>query len=154
MDKRLLGAQMAGILLVSLLMGLLSRHFSSSPLPLFEEFSAARNAGIAELSIEAAVYEHKHGAVFLDARERVAYEYAHIPRAISMPADEPLRTDVVKILEGVPLVVIYCDGPSCDSALKIAQRLADEGIPQVKVMTEGWQAWTAAGLPTEKTEKK
>jgi len=50
--------------------------------------------------------------------------------------------------DGVELV-FYCDRPGETTSLKIAMWAFDHGKPRVGVIVGGFEAWVAAGYPTE-----
>ena len=92
-------------------------------------------------------------AVFIDARRGGLYSEGHVPRSLSLPADESARTlpSLVMALARVGTVVVYCEGGDCQSSLALAKRLHEAGCRDVRVFTGGWEEWRAAGLPEEKS---
>jgi rhodanese-related sulfurtransferase len=78
------------------------------------------------------------GFSLIDARSEEAYAAGHIPGAMrfdpaALPADP---------------VVVYCWGPGCNGATKLAHRLAAQGHA-VKEMIGGFEYWAREGHPVE-----
>ena len=91
-------------------------------------------------------------ASLVDARRPGLYGEGHVPGARSVPAPEAEKALSVDLLnlprEGT--LVVYCEGGDCQSSFLLAKRLHDEGFKDIRVMTGGWKAWQAAGLPEER----
>ena len=83
--------------------------------------------------------------VLLDARSREAYAAGHLPGARSLP--RPFSAADVAAL-GDALVVVYCWGPGCNGAVKVARELAALGRP-AKEMLGGFEYWVREGHPVE-----
>ncbi len=91
-------------------------------------------------------------AAFIDARRADLYAEGRVPGARSVPASEaekPFSAYVLNLPRAGTLVV-YCEGGDCQSSLLLAKRLHVEGFKDIRVMTGGWEAWKAAGLPEER----
>jgi rhodanese-related sulfurtransferase len=89
---------------------------------------------------------------FVDARSVDSYLAGHIPGAMSLPADEAAGVLEVQSVPIPPenLVVTYCDGGTCEQSEYLGILLEDRaGCEQVKVMADGWVAWTSAEAPVE-----
>jgi rhodanese-related sulfurtransferase len=78
------------------------------------------------------------GFVIVDSRSEEAYAAGHIPGARRFAADD---------LPAEPIVV-YCWGPGCNGATKLAHRIAELGHP-VKEMIGGFEYWAREGHPVE-----
>jgi rhodanese-related sulfurtransferase len=87
--------------------------------------------------VAAALASGDPGFVVVDARSPEAYAAGHIPGA--RRAGEPLPHG--------PLVV-YCWGPGCNGATKLAHALATRGHA-VKEMIGGFEYWVREGHPVE-----
>ena len=61
------------------------------------------------------------------------------------------RVDLPARLQGRPeqLIIAYCSDAECALAEKLAAELARSGITHVRIMREGWLAWSNAGFPVE-----
>ena len=77
------------------------------------------------------------GFTLIDARSGGAYAAGHIPGALNRPDEVP---------DGE--VVVYCWGPGCNGATKLAQTLAARGHA-VKEMIGGLEYWAREGHPVE-----
>jgi rhodanese-related sulfurtransferase len=90
-------------------------------------------------------------AALVDARPPSVYAQGHVPGALSVPASgqEKPPASVIPSLSREGVLVVYCEGGDCQSSLLLAKRLSAEGFKDIRVMTGGWEAWLAAGLPAE-----
>jgi rhodanese-related sulfurtransferase len=90
------------------------------------------------------------GALFLDARPRMSYEYEHIPGALPLPEDDFDRAFAAlePRLRSSFDSVVYCAGYGCEASHIVAERLKAKGI-HVAILNEGWPAWTDAGYPVK-----
>ena len=88
-------------------------------------------------------------AGFVDARSASSYEMGHIAGAIHLPpmghADEAAA---IKKLREFPLVIVYDGDQECALAQRVAERLQQSGLKDVRVLTGAWQAWAQAGGPS------
>jgi rhodanese-related sulfurtransferase len=73
----------------------------------------------------------------IDARSPDAFAAGHIPGALNRPDELPDRP-----------VVVYCWGPGCNGATKLAHQLAERGHA-VKEMIGGFEYWAREGHPVE-----
>jgi len=91
--------------------------------------------------------------LLLDTRDSTAFEIAHIPGALNLPAGAmPQHCEQLDSLAGNSWLVCYCDGPPCDLAEQVARQLIARGYPLVAVYFEGLQGWTRAGYETARRE--
>lgn len=84
--------------------------------------------------------------LWVDARSRAKFEAAHIDGAVLLNEDEwdRLVPAFLDAWEPEKLVVVYCDGGSCDASHSVARRLrADLKLENVRVLKGGWSAWSA-----------
>ncbi|NVB38344.1 hypothetical protein G6O69_10930 [Pseudenhygromyxa sp. WMMC2535] len=91
------------------------------------------------------------GVTFVDARPTTAYDYAHIPGAMSLPASDAEGLLEVQSLPIPPEgeVITYCEGGSCEQSDYLGALLAERDVcQQVRVLDGGWQAWIADEGPT------
>jgi rhodanese-related sulfurtransferase len=93
-------------------------------------------------------------ALVLDARAGGFFSQGHVPRARNFPAAESGDALPREILDRPKdmTIVVYCEGGACQSSLTLAKRLHDEGFKDIRVFGGGWEEWTKAGLPEEKTD--
>lgn len=116
-------------------------------------FQAAEYPGVRLITLEEAEDLWRKGeVVFLDARRQALYHDGHVPSARSFPATEakPALPAGILSLPRPGTIVVYCEGGDCQTSLLQARRLHDQGFMDIRVMTEGWAGWQAAGLPGEK----
>ena len=113
--------------------------------------AAATSGELPTISVtEAARHLNAKDAIFVDARHPDSFGESRIPNAVSVPAGEEVSADTVQKLRSAKLLIVYCDGPTCGAAEEVAQELRIKGLTNLSVMTEGWPAWTATGLPIDK----
>lgn len=89
-------------------------------------------------------------ATFVDARASAHYVAAHIPGAVSLPADD---AESLLDMQSLPIppqgqVITYCEGGSCEQSEDLGLVLRERDVcQQVRVLDGGWLAWEAAGAP-------
>lgn len=94
-------------------------------------------------------------AVVFDARPRLEYAISHIPGAVNLAAKPGVSkalyisdvAEVGRVLGGdkaAPLVV-YCNGPFCGKAKRLAEELLEAGHTNVKRYQLGIPVWRALG---------
>jgi len=93
-------------------------------------------------------------ALILDARPSVFYQQAHVPGALNLARDDFARdyrflSTSLKSAADKPIIV-YCSGGACHDSRLVANALLTLGYSNVSVFTGGWEAWSAAKLPTAK----
>jgi rhodanese-related sulfurtransferase len=94
--------------------------------------------------------------VVLDARSQAAWKAGRIPGAWPLPLEradeafEHLRPFLTRPEE--PLLV-YCASAGCDESLHLARFLREQGYQAVAIVSEGFSAWKAAGLPVERSDE-
>ena len=86
-------------------------------------------------------------ALFIDARTPEEYTAGHIPGAVNIPG----YATPDKIMHDLPLnrkqtmIVVYCSGPECPYADRLAGFLRFQGFTAVYVFPGGIDAWLKAG---------
>jgi rhodanese-related sulfurtransferase len=121
-------------------------------------FETAAYPGIRLITLEEAEdLWRTGGAVFFDARSSALYDAGHVPGAGSIPIP-PSRPVIPAEVLGIArdrTLVVYCEGgSSCMASQALALRFNAEGFKDVRVFDGGWAAWTEAGLPAERSEKR
>lgn len=120
-----------------------------------ENLPAPRVAAEGIVEIEpASVFAGDFTPVFVDARKESEFGRKKIPGAVSLPAMEPWKPEIVEKVFAASRagrsVIVYCGGGRCDDAHHVAARLSAElAIPNAQVLAGGIQAWEAAGGGTE-----
>jgi rhodanese-related sulfurtransferase len=95
-------------------------------------------------------------ALVLDARPEIFYRLGHVPRSLALPRDEfenyyhKLQSQLEK--EKNQPLVIYCSSTSCEDSGLVAASLKKLGYTHVSIFHGGWNDWTQAGLPQEKSQ--
>jgi rhodanese-related sulfurtransferase len=81
---------------------------------------------------------------WVDARPRAKFEQGHIPGAVLLNEDEwdRLVPAFLDAWEPEKVVVVYCEGGSCDASHSVARRLREDlKLENVHVLKGGWAAW-------------
>jgi len=114
-----------------------------------ETQSAVQSGALKSIDVTAARAAWERGpAVILDVRNSLEYRNGHIPGAMHIPASRLLRS-----LDDLPRdrpLLIHCAGGG--RATSAASALAAHGFDNVVDVTGGFNAWLAAGSPTETLE--
>jgi 3-mercaptopyruvate sulfurtransferase SseA len=123
-------------------------------LSLSEKVEATRE-NLPRIEIDEASEAFMRGDVlFVDARDREAYDAGHIPGAVHVSWEEAQYDDSV-IVAAIPReqpVITYCDGSDCDASILLGGAMAELGYTNVKVFFGGWVEWEDAGFPVEEGE--
>lgn len=85
--------------------------------------------------------------VLADARDVSSYNEAHIPGAISLPADEVDR--LAGNYAKDQIIVTYCGSYQCPASTMAAKALADRGFKKVYDYKGGIKEWMDQGNPVE-----
>lgn len=136
-------------------------HFRPAGIDLVADWSpaarlkaAAGGSLVIPLADAVALYETRE-VVFVDARLPEEYAAGHIPGALSLPwvlVDEYEERFFKAVPDPSAIVIVYCDGEACSLSGDLARMLVDMGYAHVKVLVDGWGAWTRSGYPVEKKE--
>ena len=91
------------------------------------------------------------GVLFVDCRPRAAFRGGHVASALSVPSDESeISEPAVARLRAARTVVAYCDARSgCASSVRLASRLRELGIADVRILSGGLPAWLDKGYPAQ-----
>lgn len=149
----LLGA--LALVLLSGTIGLARNHVAKKPLPLLVPHQRALPQNVSSIPLDVARKWHEGGeALFVDARELVAYQEGHIPGAVHLDAEEAEAygngrawQSVLFSLRISPRVIVYCDGPECGASERLAKRLTESGLQNISVLPDGFPGWEEAGYP-------
>ena len=81
-------------------------------------------------------------AVFIDARGPRDFASGHIRGALNMPAGqkEAYMVELSQSVERGQFIIIYCNGPHCDSSDMVYEYLAPKGFTNMRVFRPGWEA--------------
>jgi rhodanese-related sulfurtransferase len=102
-----------------------------------------------ELStVEFKAFLASKSGVVLDARPKLEFEVAHIPGSISID-----KTGLLRIAQTLPTaavaIVVYSNGPFCDSARRRAEELQGLGFTNISRYQLGLAVWRALGNTAE-----
>ncbi|MEY4575611.1 MAG: hypothetical protein RL701_314 [Pseudomonadota bacterium] len=89
--------------------------------------------------------------IFVDCRTTAQFQGGHISGALSLPSDRPaLPNAAMTLLHGARTIIAYCDAfGGCESSQRLAARLRELGLRDVRILKDGLPAWNAAGYPAE-----
>jgi rhodanese-related sulfurtransferase len=93
-------------------------------------------------------------ATFIDAREPAEYTAGHIPGAVNIPMDfiyDEQYGNLLKQMRFDEPLVVYCPGVDCDLAKRAAEELRYRGFQRVFVFDGGFNEWSQAGYPIERS---
>ena len=156
------------IAILSLVVALATNRFSAHPLPIVYQtaeqrfdaelttlvsappFQIAPAASVRLPEFRSAVESKR--ALILDARPSVFFEQGHVPGALNLARDDFARdyrnlSPALKAATDRPIIV-YCSGGECHDSRMVANALLTLGFSDVRVFTDGWDGWLAAGMPT------
>ena len=157
----------AVLAIASLAAGLMMNRFASAPLPVIyhtpeQRFDAELTTLVAAPPLKIAPaatvrLDEFHSAVdsksalILDARPLAFFEQGHVPGALNLARDDFAHDyrNLAGVLEGAhdKPIIVYCSGGECHDSRLVANALLSLGFGNVRVFTDGWEGWSAAGLP-------
>jgi len=85
-------------------------------------------------------------AVIIDARGPADFALGHVRGAFNMPAGQA-EAYIGQLSQSVApgqLIVIYCNGPHCDSGDMVYEYLVPQGFSNMRVFKPGWEAIASA----------
>jgi rhodanese-related sulfurtransferase len=85
-------------------------------------------------------------AVVIDARGPGDFERGHVRGAFNMPAGQK-EAYMVQLSQSVApgqFIIIYCNGPYCDSGDMVYEYLVPQGFTNMRVFKPGWEAIASA----------
>ncbi len=91
------------------------------------------------------------GVLLVDARAASTFSAGRIPGAVRLARDR-FDSEYGLLRErftAARAVIVYCAGPECHEAERVAGALLRLGHARVHLFSGGWRAWDAAGLPKE-----
>lgn len=87
--------------------------------------------------------------VLVDALSPMSYATSHLPGAINLPPDSVDGRAQRRIPDRGTEIIVYCSDVTCNSSIRVANRLIELGYRNVGHYAEGKNDWVAAGLPLE-----
>lgn len=144
----------AGILIVAAVLGLGINIFSRHPVPLLAADGPGalperwQRIGVEQYKLAEA---DRKSLLIVDVREPAAFAAGHPAGSVNAPANSFIEhyLKIAPYIQGADIVVLLCDSDQCPSADRVAKLLHDAGHDNVRVLYDGWKAWSAANLPTE-----
>jgi rhodanese-related sulfurtransferase len=108
-------------------------------------------AALGEISRDELWEKIQSGAdfVLVDALGPMSYAISHLPGAINITPDWLDDRARRRIPDADTEVVVYCADLTCDSSVRVANRLLELGYRNVRHYAEGKRDWADAGLPLE-----
>jgi len=90
------------------------------------------------------------GVVFVDCRPSDQFQAGHISSALSMPSEQQLNGAAAELLRTARTIIAYCDARGgCESSQRLAARLRELGLADVRILRDGLPAWLESGYPAE-----
>jgi len=96
------------------------------------------------------------GTVFIDTRHAKDYEKNHVKGALLLPPEEQEERfpAIEPLIPEGGRVILYCYGPDCDMAERVAHFLVQLGYKNFMIMQAGFRGWQRAGYPVEQSSDK
>ena len=90
------------------------------------------------------------GVVFVDCRPTDQFMSGHIAGALSMPSEQELFGTAAAMLRSARTIIAYCDAQGgCESSQRLAARLRELGLPDVRILRDGLPGWLERSFPAE-----
>ncbi len=111
-------------------------------------FTKETNVELVEIKYSQLIkYLNHPNLILIDARRPEDFEAGHIANAINIFAYEENMDKYFKALGSIPIdkskvIIVYCDGGTCDASHKVAKDLIRLGHKNVFVYTGGWEEWS------------
>jgi rhodanese-related sulfurtransferase len=87
---------------------------------------------------------YQNNILWVDARDKNAYEAGHIPEAINLN-EHDLEGDIEAFMnawDGVSRVIVYCDSLECGKSEHVANVLRNEyRVKEAYALKGGWELW-------------
>jgi rhodanese-related sulfurtransferase len=141
-------------------MGLGMNMFSSKPLSLvYEPQSELEISGVKVPLVNehlAHDYFGDSATSFLDTRQPEDYSEGHVKGSLALSPDNFIDVfpEIQPLLPQDNRIVLYCYGPECDMAERVAKSMIDLGYKNLVIMTAGFRSWEAAGYPVDGARSK
>jgi rhodanese-related sulfurtransferase len=92
----------------------------------------------------------KAGVIFIDCRPPDEFQAGHVSGALSMPSNQQLPAAALELLRSAQTIIAYCDAiGGCESSQRLAARLRELGMGDVRILRDGLPAWVRSGYPAE-----
>ncbi len=103
------------------------------------------------------LYDRK--ALFIDARTKAEYDTLHIKGAINIsymdfyPKSAGERAEIMKKFGKSGIIVVYCNGGTCEVSIDLAYEIAKLGFNNVSIYKGGLTEWKTLAHPVESNMK-
>ncbi len=87
-----------------------------------------------------------HTAVLIDVRSSRDFQRGHVRTALNVPAGQ-VAAHMPRISQSIAsdeLIIIYCNGPYCDSGDMVYEYLSAQGYGNMRVYKPGWETLAKA----------
>jgi rhodanese-related sulfurtransferase len=93
---------------------------------------------------------------FLDTRQPEDYSESRVKGSLGLTPDNFIDNfpEIQPLLPIENRIVLYCYGPECDMAERVAKSMIDLGYKNLVIMSAGFRPWEAAGYPIESKRAK
>lgn len=120
------------------------------PDPVSPATTAVKSAGPQPINLEDTLERLKNqSAIIIDARSEFDYAAGHIDTARNLQ-EKDLDAWMPEFFSATPPetpLIVYCSGPRCLLAERLAVRMYELGYTNVHILTAGWNDWLARGYP-------
>jgi rhodanese-related sulfurtransferase len=143
------------IAIVFATIGLGTNMLSSKSIPLlYESPSEIEISGVKMPLVNEHVAHDYFGdstTSFLDTRQPEDYSEGHVKGALGISPENFIDNfpEIQPLLPQENRIVLYCYGPECDMAERVAKFMIDLGYKNLAIMSAGFRPWEAAGYPIE-----
>ena len=149
-----------GIVVIFSLVGLGLNSVSSNGIPLVytppHKLVLAGTDVLLISEIEAGNFLNHPGTTFVDTRKEEDYTEKHVKGAVFLSPDnmEERFPEIQPLIPEENRLILYCYGPECDMAERVALFLSQLGYKNMMIMTAGFRGWEKAGLPMDTTDRR
>jgi len=106
--------------------------------------------GATTITTEQAKKLYNNGALFVDTRKDLDWEFGRIPDAIHLNLTTDLsKTNLLNNANKDDPIVLYCNGEKCLRSSIATQQLVNWGFSKVFYYRDGYPGWFLAGYPIE-----
>ncbi len=90
-------------------------------------------------------YARNESAMIVDARGPGDFALGHVNGALNMPPGQEDRNmgELWQRVAPSELIIVYCNGPRCNSSDLVREYLVSQGFMNVRVFKPGWKAIAA-----------
>jgi len=120
------------------------------PDPVSPATTEAEFAGPRPIDLEDALERLKNQrTIIIDARSEYDYAVGHIDTARNLQEKDldVWMPDFFSTTSPETPLIVYCSGPRCLLAERLAVRMFELGYTNVHILTAGWNGWQARGYP-------